>query len=213
MQFDYLDFEAPDGIFVTARNDGDDICIVDSKGKVWMRITFEKEHVYLTVLTHNIPSAYIGEKAKAIEERKCDIYCETEENAQRCKQFLSDFIVIGYGDSSLNAERQWLIALDLADLMSVISSGTMLYHALELDIYDTEKTVRELCREHRSNDLKELLVCVYTRSNDPDALAAYDSAISSFQAALPDDVAFMQQCIPDKSLKSNAIVHVLYNRY
>ena len=92
-------------------------CIIDQKNKMWVKLSPNGSNVKFEIFSHNIPTAYIGEKTQ--EKIEGTILCESSEQASLCVSAMLSFIENGYGEN-----RGWLIGLDVEDLANGIFDGT-----------------------------------------------------------------------------------------
>ena len=92
-------------------------CIIDQKNKMWVKLSPDGSNVKFEIFSHNIPTAYIGEKTQ--EKIEGTILCESDEDAKLCVSAMLTFIENGYGE-----KIHWLIDLDMEDLATDIFDGT-----------------------------------------------------------------------------------------
>lgn len=95
----------------------DHACIIDQKGKVWVKLSSVENNVAFTIFSKNIPTHCIGEKTQ--EKIEGTILCESSEQAKLCVSDMLAFIENGYGEKG-----RWLIGLDMEDLATGIFDGT-----------------------------------------------------------------------------------------
>ena len=92
-------------------------CIIDQQNKIWVKLTPNGSKVAFEIFSHNIPTAYIGEKTQ--EKIEGTILCESSEEASLCMSGMLSLIENGYGKKG-----HWLIGLDMEDLATGIFDGT-----------------------------------------------------------------------------------------
>ena len=92
-------------------------CIIDQQNKIWIKLTPNGSKVAFEIFSHNIPTAYIGEKTP--EKIEGTILCESSEQASLCISGMLALIENGYGEKG-----HWLLGLDMEDLANSIFDGT-----------------------------------------------------------------------------------------
>ena len=92
-------------------------CIIDQQNKIWVKLAPDGSNVKFEIFSHNIPTAYIGEKTP--EKIEGTILCESSEQASLCISGMLALIENGYGEKG-----RWLLALDMEDLATDIFDGT-----------------------------------------------------------------------------------------
>ena len=92
-------------------------CIIDQQNKIWVKLTPNGSKVAFKIFSHNIPTAYIGEKTQ--EKIEGTILCESSEEANLCISGMLALIENGYGEKG-----HWLLGLDMEDLANSIFDGT-----------------------------------------------------------------------------------------
>lgn len=177
--------------------------IIGVDNREWMQISTADNNVTWKIFPRNIPKEYIGEKAPEQEEITNTLICETQETADDCRGFIADFINRGYGEK-FSAGDGWLVALDLQDIAGVLSEG-MRYCKLECDSKDASDTVFRFFEKVKVKDAKGVLMCVYCEEN---ALSIYNGIIEALYDTANKNCVIMQQCVVDKALKNQAVVHI-----
>ena len=178
-------------------------------GGNWMQISPDGCKLELKIFPRNIPKEYIGESAKTREEICYSIAAQTEGLSLKCKDFLLDFLDLGYGERIQNGEPGWLFALDLQDLYEFFSLGDASYQEIMIDDAEKTESLSLFCQKLNLENKKAVLVCLY-KSFEEDSLEKNQILFEEFSQRLSQDCLFLMQYIPSITIGNGAKIHVFY---
>ena len=203
-------FEMAKDVVVHIEADGESIRVSEGEDRVWMQTTSAGNEVSLEIFAQNIPTDIIGEVEASAETTKYKIFCETTEKASTCKRFWASFMDTGYGKRWRSGEAFWSFGLDLKDVTEVLSEK-MFYHAFSFEGAGVEEEIEKMRFVSGIHHPQGVLMCVYCDAFGEDIVEKYEALLTKLSEDLLIDCRLVQQLVCDKTLQSEATVHVIYH--